>query len=155
VTVSEAWSASTFARIVKPSPLGSGIFAGNYSFPWTCPNSLVVQSWAANNSGLGQFLHCDGPSSKRIYAKLDPYVLSGVKQGAKTEKTLPSICPLYQAQPSTGVCQSMTCSTNPPLHPIWHSHPTLGSRMSAWASAFFGKHCPFSLRYFSTLFTAD
>ncbi len=48
VTVSAAWSALTFALIVKPIPLGSGIFGGSSSCPWICPNSLDVQSLNSN-----------------------------------------------------------------------------------------------------------
>ena len=45
VTVSEAWSASTFALVVNPRPLGSGAFGGKVLLPSRCPNSLDVQSF--------------------------------------------------------------------------------------------------------------
>ena len=48
VTVSAAWSALTFALIVKPIPLGSSIFGGSSSCLWICPNSLDVQSLDSN-----------------------------------------------------------------------------------------------------------
>ena len=45
VTVSEAWSASTFALVVNPMPLGCGAFGGKVLLPCKCPNSLDVQSF--------------------------------------------------------------------------------------------------------------
>jgi hypothetical protein len=47
VTISAAWSASTFALIMNPCPRGSGMFGGSSSFPWMCPNSLCVQSFCS------------------------------------------------------------------------------------------------------------
>ena len=56
VTVSEAWSASTFALVTKPSPRGSGAFLGSSSIPSMCPNLLEVQSlrsyFASSITGL-------------------------------------------------------------------------------------------------------
>ena len=48
VTISDAWSASTFARIWNPKPRGSGMFPGSSSFPSIWPNSLAVQSRCSN-----------------------------------------------------------------------------------------------------------
>ena len=52
VTVSPAWSASTFPQIVKPKPLGWGIFGGSSSFPSTCLNLLVVQSFLSKSEWI-------------------------------------------------------------------------------------------------------
>ena len=48
VVMSDAWSASTFVRMTKPMPLGSGMSFGVSSSLTTCPNALAVQSLLSN-----------------------------------------------------------------------------------------------------------
>ena len=48
-TVSPAWSASTFALIVKPSPHEAGMLSGSISSPSMCPYPLHVQSFFSNH----------------------------------------------------------------------------------------------------------
>jgi hypothetical protein len=50
-TVSDAWWASTFARMTNPLPCGSGAFSGIASWPSTQLNSLEVQSLLSTSSG--------------------------------------------------------------------------------------------------------
>ena len=85
----EVWSALTFALIMTPKPLGSGILSGNSSCLSTCPDSLDAQSLLSHQQqgcwGHRQALYCGTFSNMRRLAALAQSVPLLAGQGRMTK----------------------------------------------------------------------
>ena len=133
VIVSAAWSASTLALIVNPTPRGSGMLGGSSSRPSMCPNSLAVQSrhwnWSMSTTGLlGSYTNLLLWYFFRYANVWNTCCICPSLGGARCDDSM-EISKQISTLPSSTIqlnTRSVTGSTRHPLHQVLETRPAPG-----------------------------